>query len=317
MPDTTSSVVSSLSYALQKIPHSWTGKQRLSRRFLRSDPLEQLVPNKLIEEGLEKLLDSRSRAGNPLVLFMDRAGGGDGVRAATNLMPLIGRRWSNVSFVHVAFATPAGGVGALIRNALTKTGAEHGVDVHVVAHNRPFEGLEVSQQLEDHLTDACDLIITFAPGGAAGLTGPDPAAEKNDVLLRRSHVAVLSYLDPEALIGELGFFDNLVGTEPALEAIRFNVQVEIDDTFRELGKTALGYDGDAKDKLWALIDNARRHRYQILIEPMQKEAPSGSPLRCPCQTIIKRELGELVTIDRIVPAGATLVTTAKGKDTLL
>jgi hypothetical protein len=316
MPDSASLVVSAFSQALQNIPPQWTGKQRPSRRFLRSDPLEQLVPNRLIEEGVEKLLDSRSRTGNPLVLLMDRAGGGEGVRAATSLMPLIGRRWSNVSFVHVAFATPAGGVGALIRNALAKTGAEHGVDVHVVAHNRPFEGLEVSEQLGDQLTEACDLIVTFAPGGAAGLTGPASSTEKEDLLLRRSHVAVLSYLDPEALIGEMGFFDSLVGTEPALEAIRFNVQVEIDDAFRELGKTALGYDGDAKDKLWALIDNARRHRYQILIEPMQKDAPSGSPLRCPCQTIIRRELGELATIDRIVPAGSTLVTTAKGKDTL-
>ena len=129
-------------------------------------------------------------------------------------------------------------------------------------------------------------------------------------------MAVLSYLDPESLVGEIGFFDSLVGTEPALEAIRFNVQVEIDGAFRELGTTSLGYDGDAKDRLWAFIDNARRHRYQILIEPMQKEAPSGNPLRCPCRTIIERELGESVTIDRIVPAGSTLVTTAKGKDTL-
>ncbi|MCP4195896.1 MAG: hypothetical protein GY762_01995 [Proteobacteria bacterium] len=316
MGDSASSVVSAFSQALQNISPRWTRQQRLSRKFLRSDPLEQLIPNKLIEEGLEKLLNSHNRTGNPLVLLMDRAGGGDGVRAAASLMPLIGRRWSNVSFVHVAFSTPARGVGALIRNSLTKTGAEYGVDVHVVAHNRPFEGLEISRRLADQLTDACDLIMTFAPGGAAGLAGPEPSAVQQDVLLRRSHVAVLSYLDPESLISEIGFFDRLVGTEPALEAIRFNVQVEIDNAFQELGTTILGYGGDARDKLWALVDNGRRHRYKILIEPIQKDAPSGSPLLCPCQTIIERDLGESVAIERIVPAGATLVTTAKGKDTL-
>jgi hypothetical protein len=316
MADAASSVVSAFSKALQNISPQWTRQQRLSRRFLRSDPLEQLIPNKLIEEGLEKLLDSHNRTGNPLVLLMDRAGGGDGVRAAGSLIPLIGRRWTNVSFVHVAFSTPARGAGTLIRNSLTKIGAENGVDVHVVAHNRPFAGLELSPQLGAQLTDACDLIMTFAPGGAAGLSGPEPSSLQQDVLLRRSHVAVLSYLDPEALIGEMGFFDRLVGTEPALEAIRFNVQVEIDDTFQELGTTILGYEGDAKDTLWALIDNGRRHRYKILIEPMQKDAPSGSPLLCPCQTIIERELEESVTIERIVPAGATMVATAKGKDTL-
>jgi hypothetical protein len=316
MADAASSVVSAFSKALQNISPQWTRQQRLSRRFLRSDPLEQLIPNKLIEEGLEKLLDSHNRTENPLVLLMDRAGGGDGIRAAGSLMPLIGRRWANVSFVHVAFSTPARGVGTLIRNSLTKIGAENGVDVHVVAHNRPFEGLELSPELGDQLTEACDLIMTFAPGGAAGLSGLEPASLQQDVLLRRSHVAVLSYLDPEALIGEMEFFDRLVGAEPALEAIRFNVQVEIDDTFQELGTTILGYDGNAKDTLWALIDNGRRHRYKILIEPMQKDAPSGSPLLCPCQTIIERELAESVTIERIVPAGATMVTTAKGKDTL-
>lgn len=317
MLDSASTLVSAFSAALQNIPPKWSRKQRLSRRFLRSDPLEQLVPSRLIEEGLEKLLEPRSRTGNPLVLLMDRAGGGDGVRAATNLMPLIGRRWSNVSFVHVAFSTPARGVGALIRNSLTKTGAEHGVEVHVVAHNRPFEGLRITQELELLLRDTCDLIMTFAPGGAAGLNLFDSAEKPGDPLLSRSHVAVLSHLDPESLIGEIGFFERLVGTEPALEAIRFRVQIEKDDLFQELGSTVLGDDGDAKDRLWAFVDHARRHRYRILIEPLQKNAPSGSPLICPCQSIIEEELSRAVTIDRIVPAGATLVTTAKGKETLL
>ncbi len=316
MPDTASLTVRTFSAALQTIPVTWTERQRASRKLLKNDPLEQLVPVKLLLEGLSQLLDTLSQPENPLVLFMDRTGGGDGARAAAELIPLLGKRWPHTSLIHISFATPSQGMGTLVRSILTQKGAEHGVSVHVLAHNRPAEGLMLSKDTANEITKHCNLVITFTPGGAAGLHSKK-CESALDLLLSRSHLAVLSYPDPESVIAELLTFEQLLGKEPTIEAIRFRVQIEIDGVFEDLGTTELSQDGDAKDRLWVLLDNAKRHRYQILIEPIRGELPSGDSLCCPCRSVIETTLHSSSMVDRIVPAGSSLVVKTRGKDTLI
>ncbi len=316
MSDPASAAIAALSKALQEIPSKWTERQRGCRRFLRTDPLERVVPAKLLSEGLGKLLDERSPTGRPVVLFMDRAGGGDGARAAADTLPLLGGRWPGVSLIHVSFSTPAQGLGVLVRSILVQAGAEHGVNVQVVAHNRPAEGLDLDSNKADAITGECNLVITYAPGGAAGLKYSDRTTT-DDPLLKRSHLAVLSYTDPESMVSELPFLSGVMDGEPTIDAIRLLVQIDVDGVFQDLGTARLGPNGDAHDRLWALIDNARRRRYRLLIEPMKNERPAGDPLVCPCRAVIEQDLAGTATVFRTVPAGSRLVTVAQGKSTLL
>ena len=231
-------------------------------------------------------------------------------------MPLISRHGGQTSLVLVSFSTPDPGIAALIRSSLTQKGAEHGVSVHVVAHNRPFCGLALPEERVDDLVCGSDLAITFAASGSAGLLGEEqPGAE--DHLLARSHLGVLSYADPESAVAELPRYEQLLEKERALSAIRFRIQVEAEGSFEDFGAATLGPDGDAKERLWVLLDNARRRRYQLLIEPLRGGAPVGGPLLCPCQTVVKERLGASAMLEKVVPAGATFVAVAKGKRTLV
>ncbi len=316
MADPASAAIAALSTALQEIPSKWARRQRGCRLFLRTDPLERVVPAKLLNEGVGRLLDKRSPTNRPVVLFMDRAGGGDGARAAADTLPLLGGRWPGASFIHVSFATPAQGLGVLVRSILVQAGAEHGVNVHVVAHNRPAEGLHLDGSEADTITEECNIVITYAPGGAAGLMYSDRTSA-DDPLLKRSHLAVLSYTDPESVVSELPFLLGVINEEPTIDAIRFRVQIDVDGVFQDLGSTLLGPNGDAEDRLWTLIDNARRHRYRVIIEPIKNERPIGDPLVCPCRAVIEQDLGKTATVFRTVPAGSRLVAVARGKRTLL
>jgi hypothetical protein len=309
-------VALAFSKELQKIPREWADRQRRSRRLLKVDPLEQLVPAKLLGEGLQKLLDELTPSSNPTVLFMDRAGGGEGAKTAGDLMPLLSKRWSGASFVHVSFATPARGVGVLARSVLVSAAARCGVDAHVVAYNRPVQGLKLAQNDVDAIAGSCKLIITYTPGGAAGLVEPKDSI-CSDPLIEQSHLVVQSYPDPESLIGGLSTLKLLSKNEPAIETIKFYVQIQTDETFRDLGVATLGPGGDAEDRLWMLIENARRHRYRVLVEPLSGDQPSGDPIVCPCRTVIHEELSAFAAVQRIVPAGSILVAVARGRSTLL
>ncbi len=315
MADFSPPAIAAFSKVLQEIPPEWIARQRIIRRLLYVDKLERFVPAKLLAEGVGKLLEEMSQPRHPTVLFMDRAGSGDGARAAADLMPLLGQRWPGAVFIHVSFATPSQGLGALVRSVLVHAGTENGVNVHVVAYNRPAEGLKLFYDEADAIVKECNLVITFSPGGAAGLKGAKQMSVE-DLLLMRSHLAVLSFPDPESIVGVIPSFLQTVKDEPALDSIRFWVQIKIDGEFEDLGTTILGPGGDAEDRLWALLDNARRHQYRILTEPMCNDLPCGDFLVCPCQTAIEEELGVIAEISRIVPAGSRLVATARGRNTL-
>lgn len=316
MSDHVSATVEAFSRALQDISAEWITRQRNARRLLKPDALERIVPAKLLGEGLAKLLDDLSKPERPLVLFFDRNGGGDGARAAAGLFPALGERWRGVSFVHVSFATPTQGLGALVRSVLTHAGAEHGVDVHVVAFQRPAEGIGMTTYELDDVVKACDLVLTFATGGSAGLISPRVSVG-TDLLVSRSHLSVLSFPDPESLVGDLAGYAGLIEKEPTIDGIRFWVQIKADGEYQDLGTTVLGEGGDAEDRLWVLIDNARRQPFRILMEPMRNGLPGGDPLVCPCRTVIESEIGLSAQVIRVVPAGSCLVGVVRGKTTMI
>jgi hypothetical protein len=312
--DRASAVTHAFSEALQTISPIWTEKKRITRQFFGRDPFDRLVPEKLLFEGVEALLQNRARPDHPVVLFMNRGGHGDGAKVAGGLMPLLASHWHDLSFVHVSFNTPVRGLGALVRAVLQKSGAEHGIDVQVACHNRPPEGLRLSEQDAERLTSDADLIISFASSGA---TEPFSVA---DPLIARSHLNVLSFPDPEGLVGQLDRLEKLLGQEPNLEAIRFWVQVEGGDSkgaFEDLGTTTLGKGGAAKSELWKLIENARRRTYQVLLEPMSDDLASGDSLVCPCRALLTQNLSLSAKVLKVVPAGDHLIASALGRTTLI
>ena len=243
---------------------------------------------------------------------MDRLGGGDGAHAAGGLIRAIGERLVGASFTHVSFSTPSRGLGALLRGNLTRAGAESSVLVDVVAHNRPAEGLVMTEEEADTILAGYHLVITYAPSGAAGLL--PLSGGRADPLVVRSHVAVLAFPDPESLVADLPTMTAAVEAEPAMDSVRFWAMIaDEDNAATDLGRCVLGRGGDARDRLWVLLDNARRRLYHFVAEPMLDDLPAGDPLVFPCRRLLESGFVEGLTIGRVVPAGNRLLVVGSGK----
>jgi hypothetical protein len=315
MTDRATATASLFSKALQSVSGQAAARQRIARRLLASgDPFERLVPLRLLGEALGQRLEQATWSRAPLVLFMDRLGGADGIRAATAVIEQIGGRWSGAALVYVSYATPQRGLGALVRASLTGTGAATGVLVDVVAHRCPADQLRLSDEDARALTAAADLVVTYAPGGVAGIGAGEHEAPP-DLLLARSDLAVLSFPDPEAVVADLDGYARIIEDEPGLDALRFWVQARTEGGIADLGHAVLGPDGDARERLWVLLDNARRLRYRVLIDPLCDGLPAGTPLVCPCRTLIEEQLAARVAIERVVAAGNRLVVVARATET--
>jgi hypothetical protein len=303
-----------LARALQSISPQSARRGRLARRLLgRGDPFDGLVPARLLDEGFARTLEAVVPDSRCLVVAFDRLGGAEGAAASTGLLRILAARCTDASFVHVAFNTPSRGIGALIRAGLTRTGAELGIPVEVVAHDRPAWALKAAPREVDDLFAGIDVAIVFAPQGAAGLVGDPEAESRRDPLLERTHLAVLSFPDPEALVADLDRFAAILAEEPGIDSVRFWVQAEDASGRRELGHALLADPGDALERLWVLLDNARRHRYRVLVEPMARGLPAGDPLVCPCRTAVQDGLRQVLEIERVVAAGGRILVTGRGR----
>lgn len=315
MGDPAGEIVAIFSALLQEIPKSWKTRQRVVRQLLLSDNLERMVPARLLAEGLGRLLEEKEQPNSPTVLFLDWAGGGDGARAAAGVMPLLGEKWPGVSFVHVSFSTPAQGLGTLVRSVLVHAGAENSVNVHVVAYNRPFLGLRFSPEDLVRIATLSDLTIVFSPAGAASLR--DDSRPESLRMLEISHLSILSYTDPDSLVGDLPQLGDFIEREKGVEAVRFWVQVQREGKFEDFGTSVLGPEGDAEERLWSLLDNSRRHCYRVLVQPLSRDLPTGDPLVCPSRAAIERDVVDYAVLRRIVPAGSRLIAVTRGKQTLV
>ncbi len=289
---------------------------RVSRLLPSADPMERVIPEKLLYESLETLLqETKGGLGEaPLVVFMNRGGHGDGARTALGLTAMLVKHLRKPKLLHVSFNTPRGGLGSLVRIAVERSATIHDIEAAVSIHNLPAERLALSDDDVRRLLGEAALVISYAASGASGVL-PRDRISTPDPLLSHSHRAVLSFPDPEGLIGDLPRLKSLVAKEPNFSSLRFWVQVVDGDKTEDLGVAALKRDGsgDAEKRLWQLIENARRRPYRVLVSPSSDGTPSGHPLVCPCRSLLlKPGFLPSVHVTKVVPVGATLAVTAVG-----
>ncbi|MBN2528169.1 MAG: hypothetical protein JXR76_17385 [Deltaproteobacteria bacterium] len=284
-------------------------KQSKTRHLSRiGGSLEKMVDGSLLREALAQYLDKHPLPPSPVIVFMDRRGGGEGVRISGSVLELLSQKTENAQYVHVSFVTPAGGVGTLLRSALARKGADCGILVDSVAHKRPAEGLRLTPAEADNLVSDCDLVITFAPEGTAGLIFQSD--DVHDELLARSHISLLSFPDPEHVVADLERYETILAERPGFKHIRFWVQIKSGDAWDTLGQCVLGSGGDAQERLWVLVDNAKRHLYRVLAEPVARETAVGVPLIYPCRGLLEKQPFLGLHAKRIVQAGSDIILVA-------
>jgi hypothetical protein len=306
-----------LGAALARAPREASLRERPSRKLLGGGgAFDRLVPERLLLEALERHLEVAGVEREPVVAFLDFAGGGDGARASAALIARLGGAGVGGAYLHVAANTPPRGLGALVRTSLTNAGAGVGILVDVVAADRPLGAAGIPEPELSRLAAECSLAVAFAPGGTGALLGEAAAG-----LLGSAQICLLTSPDPEGLVAELGALGRIVDAEPGMDGARFRVEVEVGDDgrqarFAELGRCDLGPGGDAGERLWQLVDNAKRKRYRVLVEPTAGGRAVGAPLVCPCRRLLERGAFPGVSVTRIVPSGARLVAVGRGRRTL-
>lgn len=306
-----------LGAALALAPREIALGERKARRLLVSaGAFDRFVPERLLLEALSLHLENAGLEREPIVLFLDFAGGGDGARAAASIIALLGTQGLGAAFVHAAGGTPRG-LGALVRTSLVSAGAGAGILVDVVAHDTPLGAVEIPGAQLAALASECALVVSYAPGGVGALLG-----RRAEGLLGLSHVGVVTFPDPESFVADLGALGRAIDDEPGMDGALFRVEVEAGDAgetpgFVELGRCTLGPpDGDAGERLWQLIDNAKRRRYRIVVEPTAAGRPVAAPLVCPCRRVLERGSLPGMSVSRIVPSGSRLVAVGRGRATL-
>ena len=276
---------------------------------LQGEDFERIVDSSLLRESVAKTLDKFRSYKGPVVLLMDRKGGGQGSKVAADIITLLGKYPRSI-LIYVPFVTPPHGVGTLIQSSLSRTGADYGVLVDVVSANIPAKGLHFTREQAERLVEKVDIVITYAPEGSAGLI---PFEEmKIDNLIAVSHINVLSYPDADYVVADLPRYEQIISKRPGFNHIEFSVEVVNDGKIEQLGRCLLGKGGDAADRLWVLMDNARRQEYRVLAVPVAHNEFIDDPLFCPCETLLKKHIGQSIKVDKLVNGGNSLVVSGKG-----
>jgi hypothetical protein len=305
--------------ALARAKEERATEEKLPRRLLgKGDAFDRIAPTQLLIEAVERGLESAKLARDPVVLFLDfGGGGGDGMRCAAAVIGLLGAKRLGGAFVHVSANTPARGLGALVRTSLVDAGAGAGISVDVVAHAKPLGAAALTHGELAEIAERCALTVSLASGGTAALLGADDVP-----LLEISNVCALSTPDPEALVGDLPALSAAVGEGSGMDGVSFRIEVEAEGgagsaPLAELGRCAIGPpEDDARERLWQLLDNAKRRRYRAIVTPTHGGLPAGAPLVCPCRGVLERGGHAGVSTARIVPSGNRLVAVGRGRKTL-
>jgi hypothetical protein len=309
---------SSFSSLFEGKPHVRAGF-RPEKRLLLQDPMEHRVLETLLFEAVETILRQRPPSPSSPLVFMDRGGLGDGARSAAGLCALFASHVENSSksppLLHVAFNTPAG-LALLTRSAVTKAAADHDLlaGVSVFEHSVESADTLALQTLDARLCEASP-VISFAGSGSAGLIakenlfGPDP-------MLARSHRVVMSFPDPEGLLGEIRRYSSLIGHDADLASIRFRVQIRQGGGTADLGEVMLSASSlkETTSDLAMLIEAARRHRWLAVLEPVRHRETKSTPgLVCPCRSLLTDpDFLPSVKAIKTVPVGACTTLVAIG-----
>ena len=290
--------------------------RRPARRLLAPpDPMDRLVTTKLLGESLGRLLSRAGLPPHPVVLLMDRLGGGDGVKAAQAVIARLSEIRPGAGLVHVAFSTPSRGLGALLRSTLARAGATSGILVEAVCEPRAAEGLELDEDATRALFDSCDISLTLCPGGAAGLLPMDGTAE--DLLLSSSSSALLSFPDPEALVARLDALRAAASAAVDMDEVVIRASSWEDGDWIPVAECVLeGASPDAGERLWQILDNVKRRLYRMDLIPRAR-GKELAPLVCPCRTAIERGAVAELTSTKVIPASDHLLVSAIGRRTLM
>jgi hypothetical protein len=301
--------------ALDGISEHWHDRQNKTRDLLTSfDAMEEMISASLLRETVARHFSQHTTAGTaPVVLFMDRKGGKAGGHTSGTIISLLATLATEISYVHIGFNTPPRGIGTLLQSSLMRKGTEHGVVVDVVSSTAPAEGLSWPDVQIRELLESATLIITYAPEGSAGLIPFEPPGV--DPLIARSHINVLSFPDPEYSVADLPRYEAIVAKRPEFKHIRVWIQILEEGRWNTLGHCVIGSGGDASTRLWQFIDNAKRHPWRLLLEPMAHDLPTGVPLHCPSRTVLTDHFPTGLRIDRVVTAGNNVVLVGSGERT--
>ncbi len=290
--------------------------------------MERTVFDKLLFETIETALKSRppSTSSTATIVVMDRGGLGDAARQAPGLLALFAAHFQasagTSKLVHVSFNTPHG-IGILVRNAVAKSAAEHAVDAMVSIADQDAEWIDkvALDSLLALLRDTSS-VISHAASASFSLL-PQRRLFAPDPLLARSHGVVLSFLDPEALLGEAARFASLIGPSADFAAIRFRIQIYRGGKTEEIGTVELVPSRlkETVHTLSRLIEAARRHVWFAAVEPIEQHAAEDpaadtAGLFCPCRELL-HNLDFLPSVKAVktIPSGACATLVARGIDT--
>lgn len=298
--------------ALAGAPHVVADEQAPLRALLRPDLMERVVIAKLLRETVGRALELHSFREGAGMLLLDCHGGSEGARAASSLLPVIQEHLRGTNLVHLSCATKGRGVARLIERMLRAL--VPGLPATIDVLSTPAAVEEVCDRLE-RLEPQADMTVLLAPLGSAGLSWSFDGFGLGE-LVASAHASVLTYLDPESLVAALPVLEKDVESGRGFDRLRIDLYVDDDDGSRLLGSTEVGPGGEASQRLWVLIDNARRHRYEARLVPLLSGQPCAPPLHCPCRTLLEQRLRRFGAGVRIVPCGGLFAVVAAGRGTL-
>ncbi|MBN2801890.1 MAG: hypothetical protein JXR91_02230 [Deltaproteobacteria bacterium] len=270
---------------------------------------ERLADSSLLKESLKKTFKQLNDKNSPVVLFMDRKGGSEEVKVAESVIELLSV-FEKSLLIYMPFITPRGGLGTLMQSALARKGASAGVLVDVVPVNMLARGLHITLEQAKNIVSEVDIAITYAPEGFAGLMPYENELE--DALVSVSSLNILSFPDGEYTVADIPRFKDVIEKRPSFNHIEFTVELIKNGSVTEHGRALLGEGGDAEQRLWTLLDSAKREQYMVLATPVVHGVPVGEPLFMPCESLLKEHLSKRIEIDKIVKAGNSLIAVGRG-----
>ncbi|MCU0664321.1 MAG: hypothetical protein MUC50_18580 [Myxococcota bacterium] len=314
MSETRSHFAIALEAVLAGLPHIVAEEQNAIRPLLRPDPMERVVTAKLLREAVARALEHHSFREGAGMLLVDCLGGSEGARAASALIPVIEEKLHGASLVHLSCATKGRGVARLIERMLRAL--VPGLPATIDVLSTPSSIEEASEALAA-FSPQTDVLVLIAPLGAAGLLTWTSDSVGLGELVRRARVSVLTYPDPESLVAALPTMERELARSSVTAKLSIELYLDTPEGETLLGKATVGPGGDAGQRLWVLLDNARRHRYLAKIVPLREnDEPCGHALYCPCRTLLEHRLIGPGAGVRIIPCGGLLVVVAEGRDTL-
>jgi hypothetical protein len=245
-------------------------------RLLQRSGFEAAVEARLCGETLALLLESRSAPLQSL-LVIDLSTTG---RAATvwlgNMMTMLAPDHPALRITFTLPGTRRAGRGFLLERYLEGISKDTGLEVSLISGPASIERSAPEGAEALQLRDAFDLIVVLSLAGSAGLEAPWPTLPERG-WLALADAAVLTFIDPDSLVGDLDRISLLDSGPP-----RLRVETLDSATPKLVGRVDVEALDEARRELPLLIETARRRPWRAVAEP--KPGTHGTELGCPSET---------------------------------